>query len=360
MEMIMKNRCPFLEEVSMVFCNACKARKMLPKDQLIRQNSCEANFDKCAIYREFISHRSKEESMDMDVDRNGAKSEPAKPCIWMKAGVIAHRLCTRDYDCKNCEFDQAIMAQGGTGTEAPMVVQAIEKLRQLPAAQRKCRYMLTGDFSYKICPNNYECWHCVVDQYIQDTIDANPYLQKRRKRMMRKTTQVKGFTFRDDLYYLPNHIWIAIEGETAKVGIDDFAARLIGSIEHINFTRNKAIAKGTACWRIGKGPRLLEMSMPIEGEIVARNEVAEATPSIVQEDPYNQGWLLKIKPARDIGDLMKGDRAREWLEQEFDRLHQEIEIGVGIAISDGGELVANVNERLADDEWHKLVDRFLK
>ncbi|MGB7055394.1 MAG: hypothetical protein WBE28_08760, partial [bacterium] len=145
----------------------------------------------------------------------GAPGE-IKPCIWMKAGVIQYRMCTQNYDCKNCEFDKSLTEQESSG--ASMVVQAIAKLRQLPAAERKCRYMLTGDFSYKICPNNYECWHCTVDQYIQDTMDANRALQKRRQRAAQRVKKVKGFTINEDFHYFPNHIWIKVEGEILKVG----------------------------------------------------------------------------------------------------------------------------------------------
>lgn len=332
---------------------------MLPKDQLVMQNSCEENFTSCSIYREFLSH-IKEEKMNTDVVQEVETSADAKPCIWMKAGVVAHRFCTRDYDCKNCEFDQALMEQDGAGTELPMVVQAIEKLKQLPAAQRKCRYMLTGDFSYKICPNNYECWHCVVDQYIQDTVDANPYLQKRRKRMLKRTKKIRGFTFRDDLYYLPNHVWIAVEGEVAKIGIDDFAARLIGTIENIDLIEGTTVSKDGECWRIGRGNRSITMSLPIGGEIIERNKEVGTSPSIIHQDPYDQGWLLKLRLSGDIGDLMKGKRAEDWLEKEFEKLHQEIEKDSAITISDGGELIENINERLTDDEWKALIKRFLR
>ncbi len=78
-------------------------------------------------------------------------------CIWTKAGVISYRICTSDYDCRNCAFDQALSDASGRYIESPIVVEAIKKLKQLPAEERKCRYMLTGDFAYKICPNNYEC-----------------------------------------------------------------------------------------------------------------------------------------------------------------------------------------------------------
>lgn len=352
--------CPFLEELIVAYCGACPVKKMIPKDQLTTQNPCEADYYSCPIFQEFLAKNKKEAIMAEEAKQEALTSDEEKPCIWMKAGVIAYRMCTRNYDCKNCEFDQAIMDQSGTYVESPLVVKAIEKLRQLPASERKCRYMLTGDFTYKICSNNYECWHCAVDQYIQDKIDADPYLQKRRARLAKKEEKIKGFTLKKDVYYLPNHIWISIEGELLKVGIDDFASRLIGKVENIHFTDKKAITQGDKCWTLGSGNRMVSMSLPIQAEIVEKNDSLESDPGLVHKDPYNRGWLLKIKSAKEIGDMMKGSKAIDWLEKEFEKLHQEFEQSIGVTITDGGEVAGDLYERLTDAEWHELMKRFLQ
>jgi len=352
-------KCPFLEQLVMAYCDACEVKKMLPKDQLTVQNPCEGDYARCPVFKEFLAKQKKEEMMNQDMTKGLDVSTGEKPCIWMKAGVIAYRMCTRDYDCKNCEFDQAIMDESGTYTESPMVVKAIERLRQLPAADRKCRYMLTGDFSYKICSNNYECWHCAVDQYIQDAIDADPYLQKRRQSMAKRVKKVKGFTIREDFYYLPNHIWLKVEGDVVKVGVDDFASRLIGKVEKVELPDKNVIPKDEQCWTLGSANRIARMSLPLTAEIIEKNDALLSDPSLVQKDPYNRGWLLKIKSSGDITDMVKGPKAIEWLEKEFDKLHQEFEESIGITIADGGEIVENVHERLSDEEWHNLVKQFL-
>lgn len=352
-------KCPFLEEIMVAYCTACKVKKMLPKDNLALQNPCEVDYNDCPIYQEFLSGQEKERKMAHLDKHEVTATEKEKPCIWMKAGVIAYRMCTKDYDCKNCEFDQALMDQSGAYTESPMVVKAIEKLRRLPATERKCRYMLTGDFTYKICPNNYECWHCAVDQYVQDTIEASPYMQKRKQRMAQQEKKVKGFAIREDYYYLPNHIWIKTEGDLIKIGVDNFAARLIGRIDRVDFADANTLQENERCWSLGSQNRLARMSLPISGEIVERNKSVQSDPTLVQRDPYNRGWLLKVKPARDVGDIMKGTQAIEWLEKEFEKLHEEFEESIGVTIADGGELVEDVHERLTDEEWIHLVEQFL-
>lgn len=356
----MNTKCPFLEELIVAYCNVYPEKKMIPKNQLVSQSPCKADYYSCPMFKEFLFSQEKEKKMAAEIEKNVGTLENEKPCIWMKAGVIAYRMCTRNYDCKNCEFDQAIMNQSGTYTEAPMVVKAIEKLRQLPASERKCRYMLTGDLSYKICSNNYECWHCAVDQYIQDTIDVHPFLQKRKERMARREKKVKGFTLREDFYYLPNHIWVKVEGETMKIGIDDFAARLIGKIEKVNLPDNDFISKGDECWRLGSNRRNVKMSLSLPAKIIEKNDLVQSDPSIVRKDPYKRGWLLKIKSSGEMGDMLKSSKAADWLEKEFEKLHQEYEESIGITIADGGELVDNLYERLSDEEWSDLVKRFLR
>jgi glycine cleavage system H lipoate-binding protein len=350
-------KCPFLEEIMVAYCNACKVKKMIPKGDPALQNKCDVHYHDCGVYQEFVGYSEKEEFMPPQTQDTGA-SEEIKPCIWMKAGVIQYRMCTQNYDCRNCEFDKSLTEQESSGSS--MVVQAIAKLRQLPASERKCRYMLTGDFSYKICPNNYECWHCTVDQYIQDTMDANRALQKRRQRAAQRVKTVKGFTINEDFHYLPNHIWVKVEGELLKVGIDDFAGRLMGKIEKVKLPNETSIKKNDTCWQIGNTRRMASMTLSVDGEIIERNSLVQSDPTLVRNEPYKRGWLLKIKPSGNPTGMLKGPQVTEWLENEFEKLHQEFQKNLGVTITDGGELIDDISGRLSDEEWQNLVTKFLK
>ncbi|MGB9721398.1 MAG: glycine cleavage system protein H [bacterium] len=355
LEIEVNMRCPFLEEVLVQYCTACAVKKMLPKDRLVDANPCEANYNECPIYKEFLAKEEK-----IKKERKMAEiSEKENLCIWAKAGVISYRICTSDYDCRNCAFDQALSDVSGGYVESPMVVEAIKKLKQLPADERKCRYMLTGDFTYKLCSNNYECWHCAVDQYIQDMIEANPYLRRRREREAKKEKKIKGFAFREDYYYTPNHIWLKFEGELVKVGIDDFATKIIGRIDNIRISTKRSIEKGEVYGELGSGNRIVKLKLPFKTEIVDINEITRSQPSVVEKDPHNLGWLIKIKPPKEIEELKKGDSARSWLEKEFDRLHEEFEQGIGLTISDGGEIASDLDKHLTDEQWNKLIHKFL-
>jgi glycine cleavage system H protein len=220
--------------------------------------------------------------------------------------------------------------------------------------------MLTGDFSYKICPNNYECWHCVVDQYVQDSITSHPFLHKRKKRAVKQAKTVRGFALRTDFNYLPNHIWVKVEGETAKIGVDDFAARLIGDIKSIDLPGEQTVSRSAFCWQMGKDNRIARMSIPADIEIVERNQAVQSDPSLVKKDPYNEGWLLKIKTPKETLNMVSGDEAADWLDKEIESLFQEVGSNVDVMITDGGEIPGNFAQQLNDDQWRNFITRFLQ
>lgn len=355
-------KCPFLEEVVVRYCKAYPIKKMIPANVLLREDPCIGCPEKCSTYQEIaqakptIKHKTmKEKELTM------AQAKQDKQCIWMKAGVVAYRICTSNYDCKNCEFDQSLTDQGSSYGDSSMIKQAIEKLRALPADKRKCRYMLTGDISYKLCPNNYECWHCSVDQMVQDIIDTNPLLAKKRAKKAETLEKVRGFSLHPSVYYLPNHIWVKIDKDNEiKVGLDEFATKLLGEI-----TKVLPISKGELLSNITVEHRNRLFKVPIQplGKVVKTNDEILAKPGIITEDPYNKGWLFTVESADildNLKDAHKGADAKKWLEKEVDALGEMVQEECGISIADGGEFVSDLRNRIAESLSEKILKRFLK
>jgi len=87
-----------------------------------------------------------------------------KDCIWVKAGVVANRICDHDFQCDTCEFGQQIQEERKQKrAEAKM-----EGMKDIPGSQRQCRYMLSGKVAYRVCPFVYHCGTCEFDQIMQD------------------------------------------------------------------------------------------------------------------------------------------------------------------------------------------------
>jgi DNA-binding response OmpR family regulator len=121
-----------------------------------------------------------------------AEAVKPKECLWMKMGVVAYRLCTRDYDCLTCEFDQMMQEKMASG-ETPELDQTLERLKELPGSQRLCRYVLRGDVSHRICSRLFKCASCEFGQMMEDALQQKlAKLQARREALLRKEQKAKA------------------------------------------------------------------------------------------------------------------------------------------------------------------------
>jgi CheY-like chemotaxis protein len=123
-----------------------------------------------------------------------AVAEEVKPkeCVWMKMGLVAYRLCTRNYDCLTCEFDQIMQEKMASG-ETTELDQALERFRELPGSQRLCRYALKGDVSYRICSRLFQCTICEFGQMMEDALQQKLVkLQARREALLKKEQKAKA------------------------------------------------------------------------------------------------------------------------------------------------------------------------
>ena len=117
-----------------------------------------------------------------------AEEVKPKECLWMKMGLVAYRLCTRDYDCLTCEFDQ-MMQEKMTSGEAPELEEALQRFKELPGNQRLCRYALKGDVSYRICTRLFQCVTCEFGQVMEDALQQKLAKLAARREALRKREQ---------------------------------------------------------------------------------------------------------------------------------------------------------------------------
>jgi len=121
-----------------------------------------------------------------------AEEVKPKECLWMKMGMVAYRLCTRNYDCLTCEFDQMMQEKMASG-EAPELDAALERFKELPGSQRLCRYALKGDVSYRVCTRLFQCATCEFGQMMEDTLQQKlAKLQARREALLKKEQKAKA------------------------------------------------------------------------------------------------------------------------------------------------------------------------
>ena len=114
-----------------------------------------------------------------------AEEVKPKECVWMKMGLVSYRICTLNYDCVICEFDQMMQEQMANG-ESSELDKALERFKELPGNQRVCRYALTSDISYRLCTRLFQCAACEFAQIIEDSVEQKLAKLTTRREALRK------------------------------------------------------------------------------------------------------------------------------------------------------------------------------
>ena len=105
----------------------------------------------------------------------------------------------------------------------------------------------------------------------------------------------------DNLLYTLEHEWIKIDGKIATIGITDFAQSELGDIIFLEFPAlNSVFNKGEIFGTIEAVKTVSDLYMPIDGEICEINDILNDNPEKVNEDPYKDGWMVKIKIDKNV------------------------------------------------------------
>ena len=106
--------------------------------------------------------------------------------------------------------------------------------------------------------------------------------------------------FPKDVKYTKEHEWIRVEGDIAYVGITDYAQEQLGDIVFVDIpTVDETLAAGETFGTIEVVKTISDLFLPVAGTILEQNEALADQPELVNQDPYGEGWIIKIKPADD-------------------------------------------------------------
>jgi glycine cleavage system H protein len=117
----------------------------------------------------------------------------------------------------------------------------------------------------------------------------------------------------DDLKYTSEHEWVREPGEaegSVRVGITDYAQDALGDIVYVSLPEvGETIESGSTCGELESTKSVSDIYAPVSGEVVARNDSLDATPELVNSDPYAGGWLFEVVPSdrSELDDLMDAD-----------------------------------------------------
>jgi glycine cleavage system H protein len=116
----------------------------------------------------------------------------------------------------------------------------------------------------------------------------------------------------DDLRYTAEHEWVRSSGDgagTVRVGITDHAQEALGDIVFVTLPEaGTEIEAGQSLGEVESTKSVSDIYAPISGEVVARNDVLDARPELVNADPYGEGWMIEVRPSdpADVDALLDG------------------------------------------------------
>lgn len=208
------------------------------------------------------------------------------------------------------------------------------EFHDLPVRDRACRHDLTGEFMHRTCPNAFDCRECETHESLTAArppaaaADAKPF----------------GLSFPQDRLYHRGHTWAREEADgTVTVGLDDFAARLVGKPDEVILPKpGEQLEVNGPGFTLRRGGNEVRVLAPVEGEVVATGGPGEA-------------FYLKLKPAgpkADTSHLLRGAEVQAWLAREMERLQLALSTRKGApALADGGVLVDDLPKSYPQADW---------
>jgi len=175
---------------------------------------------------------------------------------------------------------------------------------------------------------------------------------------------VSGFRVPENVRYHSGHTWALSESrELVRVGMDDFASKLVGKIESIALPqRGRWVRQGQKIWTIFRDGKSVDMVSPIEGTVSDVNEAVVKDPSLALKDPFGEGWIVTVQaPDSKVNfrNLLGGALARMWTEDSALRLRKRMPVAMAAALAqDGGVAVDDITAHLPNEDWAALTKEF--
>jgi glycine cleavage system H protein len=109
----------------------------------------------------------------------------------------------------------------------------------------------------------------------------------------------------DNLSYSPDHEWINVHGDSATVGITQYAANALGDVVWVGPPRvGERLQAGQTCGEVESTKSVSELISPATGEVIAVNAALDEAPDLVNSDPYGEGWLFRLRLDGSVEDLL--------------------------------------------------------
>lgn len=292
------------------------------------------------------------------------------PCLWMQAGVVRSKYCRSFYDCTTCRFDRALMravdenstmaGKGEShGKRRKDIVHWIEKLKEASPSKRPCIHYMKGRIDFKNCGHEYRCANCEFDQYFYDQYSVHAVVKPV------DVLNVHGFRIPQGYYIHKGHAWVKIEeGRTVRLGLDDFALRLLGPFDRIESPlTGKQVKRDSSQIVLQRGGKRAGVLFPVSGVVTDINPRIREDGSLANKNPYTDGWIARLHSENlrnELKDLFIGSETKEFMEKEVGVLYDVIGESGGLINTDGGFLGEDIYGKMPQLGWERLTGLFLR
>jgi len=127
----------------------------------------------------------------------------------------------------------------------------------------------------------------------------------------------------EELYYSKDNFWVRLEKDKARVGLTDYAQQILKSIVYADLPRaGTEVKQSEVCGSVESVKAVADLMCPLSGKVSESNGEVEANSGLINDDPYQKGWLFIIEPSNlntELTNLMDFNRAAEWHKTLADR-----------------------------------------
>jgi glycine cleavage system H protein len=139
--------------------------------------------------------------------------------------------------------------------------------------------------------------------------------------------EIKGYNIPNELYYHAEHSWARVDDTKVTVGMTDFFQKEAGDIVFVDLPDEEdEVSQGEVCGKIQSRKWIGNLVAPVSGEIVELNEELEEDTSLINTDPYGEGWIIVIEASdleSDLVNLIQGDAVADFLDREIKKAEEE-------------------------------------
>jgi len=234
-----------------------------------------------------------------------------------------------------------------------------ERLKRLPRANRPCIHHMKGRIGFRLCTNDYQCPTCEFDQYFDDQHTVRAVVTPL------DISHIRGFRIPQGYYLHQGHAWAMLEeGPYVRIGMDDFSLRLLGPVDAIEAPLvGKRVRQDEPDTALRKGNKEAMVMSPVSGIVTDINPQLREKGQLAAESPYSDGWVMRVHAENlkeDLKHLMLHAETVDFLDKEVDDLYRLIEAEVGPMATDGGVLAPDISNHLPQVGWNRLAGRFLR